>query len=203
MTRPTFSRREVVLATARSALAGAALSVPTLVTQSRWASAAAAQTPPTVRADFEALVAAINGLADDDPGVAPVAAWIVTEFDAALPPLPPGAATAAVAAILDAYAVQVGAGPTFSTASTEGRHDVLRTMVLDPDPAIRQLANQVLPFATFAYWGDVVLGEPAVPGGPRPPQWDVAGYLGPSHGHLDTYQDGSPAGFAAMTDHDA
>lgn len=199
----TLSRRELLVSTARAALAGAALTVPTLLTQTRWATAAAAQTLPTVTADFEALVASINGVADDDPGVAPVAAWIMHEFDKALPPLPPGSPTAAVAAVLDAYAIQVGAGPTFSSASTEGRHDALRAMVHDPDPAIRQIANQVLPFSSFAYWGDVVLGEPAVPGGPRPPQWDVAGYLGPSHGRLDMFQDGSPAGFSPMTDFDA
>lgn len=203
MTGTTLSRRELLLATARTALAGAALTVPTLLTQTRWATAAAAQTLPTVTADFEALVAAVNGVPDDDPAVAPVAAWIVTEFDKALPPLPTGGPTAAVAAVLDAYALQAGGAPTFAAASTEGRHAALRAMVLDPDPAIRQIANQVLPFSSFAYWGDVVLGEPAVPGGPRPPQWDQAGYLGPSHGHLDTFQDGSPAGFAAMTDHDA
>jgi hypothetical protein len=199
----TVSRREVLLATARAALAGAALSVPTLLTQTRWATAATAQTLPTVTADFEAMVASINGVPDDDAGVAPVAAWIITEFDKALPPLPTGAPTAAVAAVLDAYALQAGGAPTFSAATTEGRHGALRAMVLDPDPSIRQVANQVLPFASFAYWGDVVLGEPAVPGGARPPQWDVAGYLGPSHGHLDRFQDGAPAGFAPMTDFDA
>jgi hypothetical protein len=200
MTDGRLSRRQLLVSTARTAMAGAALTVPSILTQTRWATAAAAQTPPTVEADFQALVAAINGVPDDDPAVAPVAAWIMAEFDKALPPLPQGTPTAAVAAVLDAYAVQAGGGPTFSAASTEGRHAALRAMVLDPDPAIRQMANQVLPFSSFAYWGDVVLGEPAVPGGPRPPQWEVAGYLGPSHGHADTYQDGSPEGFAAMTD---
>lgn len=195
-----ISRRQLLVSAARTAIAGAALSAPTLLTQTRWATAAAAQTLPTVTAAFEACVAAINGIPDDDPGVAPVAAWIIAEFDKALPPLPAGSPTAAVAAVLDAYALQTGGGPTFAAASTEGRHAALRGMVLDPDPAIRQVANQVLPFSSFAYWGDVVLGEPAVPGGPRPPQWEVAGYLGPSHGRADTYRDGAPAGFAPMTD---
>lgn len=177
-----------------------ALSLPTLVTQTRWATAAAAQTAPTVQQAFRALVAAVNGLADDDAAVPAVADWIIGEFDKALPPLPPGSPTAAVAAVLDASAVRTGGAPTFATASTEGRHAALRAMVLDRDPAIRQIANQILPFSSFAYWGDIVLGEPAVPDGPRPPQWDVAGYLGPSHGHLDTYRDGAPRGFAPMTD---
>ncbi|MBW3659120.1 MAG: hypothetical protein KY457_10815, partial [Actinobacteria bacterium] len=144
----TLSRRELLASTARTALAGAALTVPTLLTQARWATAAAAQTLPTVQADFEALVAAVNGLADDDPGVAPVASWVIAEFDKALPPLPEGSTSAAVAAVLDAYALQVGAGPTYSTASMAGRHEALRAMVHDPDPSIRQLANQVLPFAS-------------------------------------------------------
>lgn len=195
-----ISRRDLLASTARAAIAGVALSAPTLLTQTRWAAAAAAQTPPTVQAAFEALVAAVNGVPDDDPAVARVATWIVTEFDKALPPVPRGGASAAVTAVLDAYALQSGGAPSFALASAEGRHAALRAMALDPDPAIRQVANQVLPFSSFAYWGDVVLGRPAVPGGHRPPQWDLAGYLGPSHGRTDTYRDGSPEGFAPMTD---
>lgn len=196
-----ISRREALRTGGRALLiTGLAWSLPALVADGRWAERAAAQTPPTVQADFVALVAAINGVPDDGEGVAAVATWIVTEFDKALPPLPTGTPSAAVAAVLDAYTLQTAGGPTFSSADTAGRHAALEAMVKDPDPAIQQIANQVLPFGSFAYWGDVVLGEPAQPGGPRPPQWDVAGYLGPSHGHLPIYRDGSPAGFAPMTD---
>ncbi len=106
--------------------------------------------------------------------------------------------------MLDAHAAQAAGAPTFAAASVEGRHAALRAMVVEAaDPSIAQIANQVLPFASFAFWGDVVLGEPAVPGGERPPLWDLAGYLGPSHGHADSYTDGSPPGFAPMTDFEA
>lgn len=195
-----LTRRSLLRSAGRAALTGLALSVPGVLADAKWAKAARAQTAPTVEADFVALVSATNGVPDDDPDAVTVARWIVAEFDKALPPLPEGSTSAAVAAVLDAYAVQEAQAPTFSTASTEGRHAVLRAMVLDPDPAIRQLANQILPFSSFGFWSDVPLGEVATPGGPRPKQWDVAGYLGPSHGHADTYRDGSPAGFAPMTD---
>lgn len=193
-----LTRRSLLMSAGRAAMAGVALSVPGLLVDARWADAARAQTPPTVEADFVALVAAINGVPDDDDDAVTVARWIIAEFDKALPPLPTGSPTAAVAAVLDAYALQAAQSPTFSAASTEGRHAALRAMVVDPDPAIRQVANQVLPFSSFGFWSDVPLGEIAVPGGPRPRQWDIAGYLGPSHGHADTYRDGSPPGFEPM-----
>ncbi|MGH3442041.1 MAG: hypothetical protein ACRDUY_08350 [Nitriliruptorales bacterium] len=196
----TISRRQLLGFAGRAAAAGVLLQVPSVLYEDRWVRAAQAQTPPTVSADFVALVAAVNGVADDDEGVDDIAAWIVAEFDKALPPLPRGAPSAAVAAILDAYTVRTGRGVTFSSASTEGRHAALEAMVKDPDPSIQQVANQVLPFAAFAYWSDVVLGEPAQPGGPRPPQWDVAGYLGPSHDRSDSYRDGSPPGFSPRRD---
>lgn len=196
-----IARRDLLRSGGRAvALAGIAWSLPSLFADGRWAQEAAAQTPPTVEADFVALVAAINGLSDDAAGVVDVARWMITEFDKALPPLAAGAPSAAVAAVLDVYTVQTGGGAVFASADTAGRHAALEAMVKDPDPAIRQVANQVLPFASFAYWGDVTLGEPARPEGPRPAQWDVAGYLGPSHGHLPIYRDGSPEGFAPMTD---
>lgn len=197
----TYTRRSFLGLVGRAAAGAAAITtIPSVLYEERWARAAAAQTAPNVEADFIALVGAVNGVPDDGDGVATVGRWILAEFDKALPPLPEGAPSAAVAAILDAYTVQTAGGPTFASASTEGRHAALEAMVKDPDPAIRQVANQVLPFAAFAYWSDVALGEPAVPDGPRPPQWDVAGYLGPSHGHADTYQDGSPEGFRPRRD---
>lgn len=197
----TYTRRSFLGLVGRAAAGAAALTtVPSVLYEDRWVRAAAAQTAPTVEADFIALVAAVNGVPDDGDGVATVGRWVLTEFDKALPPLPEGGPSAAVASILDAYAVRTASGPTFASASMEGRHAALEAMVKDPDPAIRQVANQVLPFAAFAYWSDVALGEPATPGGTRPPQWEVAGYLGPSHGHGDTYQDGSPEGFRPRRD---
>jgi hypothetical protein len=68
-------------------------------------------------------------------------------------------------------------------------------MVKDPTPDIRQVANQILPFASFCYWSDATLDEPATPGGPRLAQWDEIAWPGPSHSFLDTYQDDGPKHF--------
>lgn len=197
-----LSRRELFGLAGKAVGVAALLQVPSVLYEDRWVRAASAQTPPTVTATFEALVAAVNGVDDGGEDVDTVAGWIVAEFDKALPPLPEGGPSAAVAAILDAYTVQTAGGATFASAAQEARLAALRAMIHDPDPAIRQVANQVLPFSSFAYWGDVVLGAPATPGGPRPPQWDLAGYLGPSHGRTDTYTDGGPEGFAPRTDYE-
>jgi hypothetical protein len=196
----SLTRRQLLAATARTAGAAFLSQIPSALYEGRWVRAAAAQTLPTVEDDFVALVGAVNGVADDAPGVVVIANWIIGEFDKALPPLPEGSPSAAVAAVLDAYTVQTAGGPTFSSATTEGRHAALEAMVKDPDPSIRQIGNQVIPFAAFAYWSDVVLGEPAQPDGPRPPQWDVAGYDGPSHDRSDSYRDGSPPRFSPTWD---
>ncbi len=147
---------------------GTFLSVfPSVLYRPSWVESAAAQTPPTVSAAFVALVETVNDTGEDDATVPVVAAWLVAEFDKALPPLPSGSPSAAVAAILDAYAVQGGHGITFASSPPEGRRVVLEALVKDGDPAMRQLANQLLPFAGYAYWSDVALEEPAVPGGSR------------------------------------
>lgn len=199
----TVHDRRSFLGLLAKATAGAAAitTIPTVLYEERWVQAASAQTVPTVEATFVALVETVNDAAGEDVAAA-TGIWVMTEFDKALPPLPEGSPSAAVAAVLDAYAAQTGNGPTFATTSHEGRLAALEAMVKDPQPAIRQIANQVLPFAAFAYWGDASLDEPAQPGGERPPHWDLAGFSGPSHGRLDHYQDGLPPDFAASWDPD-
>lgn len=200
-TTARMTRRRFLALAGRAGAGGALLSVvPSILYREPWVSQAAAQTPPTVEATFVALVETVNGTEAGDPQAAAAARWIIAEFDTALPPLPEGSPSAAVAALLDAYTVRGGSGPTFATAPTEGRIRALELMVKDPTPDVRQVANQILPFAGFAYWSDVALGAPAEVGGPRLPQWDVAGFPGPSHSYLDRYLEGHPPGFRPTDD---
>ena len=182
----TVNRREVLAAAVKLAGGALALSVPQALYESPWLERAQAQTPPTVERTFIALVAAVNDADEAEPRTAAVAQWIIREFDRALPPLPDRSVTAAVAAVLDAYALKGAYGPTFADAPREGRLNALGDMVKDEQPDIRQIANQVLPFASFAYWSDASLGRPSKPGDTMP-QWAEIGWSGPSHGHLEDF----------------
>lgn len=190
MSRRTLLRRGAALAAGMTLL-----SLPQSLYEAPWTGRAAAQTLPTTVETFTAAVEAVTGAADE-----PTARWIIHEFDRALPPLPNRVAvTAAVAAVLDAQTIANGQGLRFATATADQRRQVLRSMVLGDDPDLRQIANQLIPFCAFGYWNDSTLDEPAVPGGPRLARWDAVGFPGPSHGYADSYTDGGPAGFAAMT----
>lgn len=198
----TYDRRSFLGLLGKATAGAAAITtIPTVLYDERWVRAASAQTLPNVEATFISLIETVNDATGEDAAAA-TGIWVMTEFDKALPPLPEGSPSAAVTAIVDAYTVQSGHGPTFATTTDEGRRAALEAMVKDPDPAIQQVANQVLPFASFAYWGDASLDEPAEPGGPRPPHWDLTGFSGPSHGRLDHYLDGLPPDFNASWDPD-
>ncbi len=192
----TLSRRELFERGAKLALGAVAFTAPEVLYRTPWTALAAAQTPTHVEDTFTAAVEAIT----TDASRA-TARWVIHEFDRALPPLPEKVAvTAVVTAILDARAVAEGHAPTFVLATPAQRRDVLGDMVKDSDPAIRQVANQLIPFCAFGYWSDAVMAEPATPDGPTLPRWDRVGFPGPSHGYLDTYNDDGPHGFSAMTD---
>ena len=186
------SRRSFIGLVGKSAAGSLLLTVPQVLYRSPWLEAAAAQTAPHVRADFIALVEAVTTVPDEK-----VADWIIHEFDKALPPLPEGSPSAAVASILDSRTAALGKGVTFAQASPDDRRDVLESLVKDPDPAMRQLANQIIPFSSFAFYSDAALDEPARPGGPRREVWDQIDWPGPSHGYIGSFRDDSPAGFRA------
>ena len=191
-----LSRRELLERGAKLAMGAVALSLPDVLYRTPWTALAAAQTPPTVEATFTAAVEAVTTAADGA-----TARWVIREFDRALPPLPDRVAvTAAVAAILDARTVAEGYGPTFTTATPDQRREVLAKMVKDSDPAIRQVANQLIPFCAFGYWSDASMDQPSRPDGPKLARWGRVGFPGPSHGYLDSYTDGGPPGFDPMTD---
>ena len=191
-----LSRRELIERGAKLALGAVAFTVPEVLYRTPWTALAAAQTAPTIEATFTAAVEAITTVADDA-----TARWVIHEFDRALPPLPDKVAvTGAVSAILHARTVAEGYAPTFTTATPDQRRDVLAKMVKDTDPAIRQVANQLIPFCAFGYWCDATMEEPARPDGPTLKRWDRVGFPGPSHGYLRTYTDDGPPGFRPMTD---
>jgi hypothetical protein len=193
-----FTRRELLVRGASLALGAVALTVPEVFFRPPWSRLAAAQTLPTIEANFVAAVEAVTSVADEA-----TAHWILREFDRALPPLPDRVAvTAAVSAVLDAKTVEGGHAPTFFSADADQRRLVLASMVQDPEPDIRQIANQLIPFCAYGYWCDGTLDEPAQPGGRRLERWDAIGFPGPSHGYADTYTHDGPPGFAAMTGFD-
>jgi hypothetical protein len=184
------TRREFLRLSGRTAAGAFLLQVPLALYRSPWLESAAAQTPPTVAAAFTALVEAVTTDADEE-----TAAWIIGEFDRALPPLPDGSPSAAVAAVLDAYTLAGAHGIAFALVSPEARREVLAALIHDDDPDIRQIGNQILPFAGFAYWSDATLPAPAEPDGDRLPRWDEIAWPGPTHSYLDIYEDDGPPGF--------
>lgn len=186
----SVTRREFLRLSGRAAAGAFLLQIPTALYRSPWVEAAAIQTPATVAAAFTALVEAVTTDADEATG-----AWIIGEFDRALPPLPAGSPSAAVAAVLDAYTVAGGHGVAFALVDPDARREVLAALVHDDDPDIRQIGNQILPFAGFAYWSDATLTEPAEPNGDRLPRWDEIAWPGPSHSYLDIYEHDGPPGF--------
>lgn len=191
----TLSRRALFERGAKLAAGAAAFTVPEVLYRAPWTALAAAQTAPTIEATFTAAVEAITTVADNA-----TARWVIHEFDRALPPLPDKVVvTAAVAAILDARSIAEHGVP-FAVATPDQRRDVLGDMVKDSDPAIRQVANQLIPFCAFGYWCDATMDEPAHPDGPTLQRWDEVGFPGPSHGYLETYTDDGPPIFHPMTD---
>ena len=192
----TLSRRQLLERGAKLALGTVAFTVPEVLYRTPWTTLAAAQTPAHVEDTFTAAVEAVTTYTSR-----PTARWVIHEFDRALPPLPDEVAvTAAVTALLDARTVAEAYAPTYKMATADQRRDVLGDMVKDSEPAIRQVANQLIPFCAFGYWSDASMEQPSSPDGPTLARWDRVGFPGPSHGYLDTYRDGGPAGFRPMTD---
>ena len=192
----TLSRRELFEKGAKLALGATAFTVPEVLYRTPWTALAAAQTPAHVEDTFTSAVEAVTTYVSRA-----TAQWIIHEFDRALPPLPEKVAvTAAVTALLDARTVAEAYAPMFKMATPDQRRDVLGDMVKDTEPAIRQIANQLIPFCAFGYWSDASMAEPSSPDGPTLPRWDRVGFPGPSHGYLDTYRDGGPPGLRPMTD---
>lgn len=187
----TMSRRALLGGAVKLAGGAFALSVPPALYEAPWAQDALGLNLPAVERTFVALIGAVNDADETDPRTVAVARWVIAEFDKALPPLPDRSVTAAVAAVLDGYTVKGGHGTTFADATPDARRGALGDMVKDSSADIRQIANQILPFASFAYWSDASLGRPSMPGDTMP-QWVEIGWSGPSHGHLHDFMNDWP-----------
>jgi len=88
-----------------------------------------------------------------------------------------------LAALLNAYAMEVRAGASFAELSIEERGKVFRAMSTDESQDIRDVVDALLVFTfggTYSEWSgyDRATGDLKAP-----PSWAAAGFHGPSHGH--------------------
>ena len=95
--------------------------------------------------------------------------------------------TEMLAALLDAYAMDVRAGAAFAELTPEERGEVFRLMASEDSQDIREAIDAVFVFTL----GGVYSESRAAPG-ERGAAWDRVGYAGPSFGHPD-YMGASPA----------
>jgi hypothetical protein len=130
----------------------------------------------TLRAAIEAVAPPV----DDQPGAVEmgVERHVVTQIEMYLPGF-----SEMLAALLDAYAMDVRAGAAFAELTPEERGEVFRLMASEEAQDIREAVD-----AIFVFTLGGVYSESVAPPGERPPAWDRVGYPGPSHGYPD-YRD--------------
>jgi hypothetical protein len=136
-------------------------------------------------ASIEALRAAVETVVpptDEMPGGLDVRAdeHIATLLEQNLP-----GSLDMLAALLNAYAMDVRSGATFAELSLEERGAVFRAMSTDESQDIRDVVDAVIVFSyggTYSEWSGYnrATGELKAP-----PAWEAAGFHGPVHGHPD------------------
>jgi hypothetical protein len=127
----------------------------------------------TVRAAIEAVAPPVGGRPDAAPEG--VERHAVHQLELYLPGF-----TDMLAALLDAYAMDVRTGAAFAELSPEERGEVFRLMADEEAQDIREAVD-----ALFVFTLGGVYSEAAAPPGDRPPAWDRLGFAGPSFGHPD------------------
>ncbi|MGH2784285.1 MAG: gluconate 2-dehydrogenase subunit 3 family protein [Actinomycetota bacterium] len=90
-----------------------------------------------------------------------------------------------IAALLNAYAMEVGDGAPFAELANEDRSTVLRKMSTDESQDIRDAVDALIVFTSggsYSEWSgyDRATGELK-----PPPTWTHTGFHGPSMGHAD------------------
>jgi hypothetical protein len=83
-----------------------------------------------------------------------------------------------LAALLDAYAMDVRAGAAFAELTPEERGEVFRLMATEDSQDIREAID-----AVFVFTLGGVYSESRAKPGERGATWDRVGYSGPSFGH--------------------
>ena len=94
-----------------------------------------------------------------------------------------------IAALLNAYSMDVRADASFTELSLDERSTVLRAMSTDDSQDIRDAVDALIVFTnggTYSEWSGY---ERATGKLSAPPTWSHVGYHGPTHGHPDYRED--------------
>jgi hypothetical protein len=94
-----------------------------------------------------------------------------------------------IAALLNAYSMEVKAGAPFAELSPEERTTVLRNMSTDDSQDIRDAVDALLVFTNGGSYSEWSGYERATGKISAPPTWAHVGFHGPVHGHPD-YREG-------------
>ncbi len=95
-----------------------------------------------------------------------------------------------IAALLNAYAMDVKPGASFAGLSPEERSRVLRTMSIDDSRDIRDAVDALIVFSSggsYSEWSRYDRATGALDG--APPTWEHVGFHGPSNGHPEYRRD--------------
>ena len=95
-----------------------------------------------------------------------------------------------LAALLNAYAMEVRAETTFAELSPEERSAVLRAMSTDDSQDIRDVVDALLVFTFGGIYSEWSGYDRATGDLKAPPSWAASGFHGPVHGHPDYRVDG-------------
>ena len=133
-------------------------------------------------ASLRAAIEAIAPPVDGQPGGVELGVehHVVKQIEMYLPGF-----TEMLAALLDAYAMDVRPGTAFADITLEERGEVFRLMASEESQDIREAID-----AVFVFTLGGVYSESRAPAGERVPSWDRVGYLGPSLGH-PVYREGA------------
>jgi Gluconate 2-dehydrogenase subunit 3 len=88
-----------------------------------------------------------------------------------------------LAALLDAFAMDVRPGKAFADLTPAERGEVLRAMASDDAQDLREAVDAVFVFTLGGLYS-----EHTATSGERPAAWDRVGFAGPSDGHPDYRQ---------------
>lgn len=136
-------------------------------------------------ASLETLRAAVDTVAPRTDGVAGGVALRAHEHVAELLEKSLPGSVDMLAALLNAYAMDVRAGAGFAELSPDERSAVFRSMSTDDSQDIRDVVDAILVFSwggTFSEWSGY---DRATGSLNAPPTWAAAGFHGPVHGHPD------------------